>query len=86
MTEMTTEPAAEMTTQPATAPGKLSEADFHGCRFIEGEVTPLRSGIFCCATPAEPGGAWCARHRKIVWAYRRGAAVRRPEAPKPSLH
>ena len=55
----------------------LSEADFRGCRWIEGNPTPLRPGMFCCA-PTLSGGSWCARHRKIVWAYRRGS--RRPEA------
>jgi hypothetical protein len=74
MTELTTEPG----TAPATAPGELSEADLRGCRWIEGKPTPLRPGMFCCATPAEPGGSWCAKHRKIVWAYRRTS--RRPEA------
>jgi hypothetical protein len=48
----------------------LSEADYRGCRWIEGKPTPLRPGMFCCA-PTLLGGSWCAKHRKIVWAYRR---------------
>ena len=73
MTEQTTSP------QPATAPpAELCEADFRGCRFIEGEAVPLRPSMFCGATPTEPGGSWCAKHRKIVWVYRRTS--RRPEA------
>jgi hypothetical protein len=55
----------------------LSEADYRGCRWIEGKPTPLRPGMFCCA-PTLPGGSWCAKHRKIVWTYRRTS--RRPEA------
>ena len=56
----------------------LSEADFRGCRWIEGEPAPLKPGMFCCAPPARPGGSWCTRHHKIVWNYRRGS--RRPVA------
>jgi hypothetical protein len=59
----------------ATAPAGLTDADMHGCRFIEGEATPLRSGMFCCGT-APPGSSWCSRHRKIVWSYRRGRLMR----------
>jgi hypothetical protein len=67
---------SEQGAEPLSA--ELTDADLRGCRFIESEATPLRSGMFCCATPSEPGGSWCARHRKIVWAYRR--TLRRPEA------
>jgi hypothetical protein len=58
-------------------PAGLSEADHLGCRWVEGEPKPLRRGMFCCA-PTLPGESCCAKHRKIVWAYRR--AARRPEA------
>jgi hypothetical protein len=59
-------------------PGELTDADFQGCRWIAGEPSPLKPGMFCCAPTLRPGGSWCAKHRKIVWAYRRGS--RRPEA------
>jgi hypothetical protein len=39
---------------------------------------PLRPGMYCGAPTLRPGGSWCARHHKIVWAYRRTS--RRPEA------
>jgi hypothetical protein len=45
----------------------LSEADFRGCRFIEGEVTPLRAGLFCGAPTPRPGGSWCRAHHAVVW-------------------
>jgi hypothetical protein len=64
---------------------ELVRGELGGCRWVEGEPTPIRTGMFC-GEPTAPGGSWCPRHRKLVWAYRRGAAVRRPEAPKPSLH
>jgi hypothetical protein len=57
---------SEQGAEPLSA--ELTDADLRGCRFIESEATPLRSGMFCCATPAEPGGSWCAKDRKIVWA------------------
>jgi hypothetical protein len=74
MTELTTR--SEPATEPAR-PAELREADFRGCRWIEGKPTPLHPGMFCCA-PTLSGGSWCAKHRKIVWAYRRTS--RRPEA------
>jgi hypothetical protein len=49
---------------------ELTDADLHGCRWIEGEATPIRSGMWCCAPPA-PGSAWCPRHRQIVWSYKK---------------
>jgi hypothetical protein len=59
----------------------LSEADYRGCRWVEDEPTPLRPGMFCCAATVS-GGSWCERHRKIVWAYQRGA-LRRPREKPP---
>jgi hypothetical protein len=50
---------------PDPQPG-LTEADLQGCRFVAGEPTPLRRGMFCCAKTL-PGESWCARHRRIVW-------------------
>jgi hypothetical protein len=61
--------------EPAEPPAGLTEADARGCRWIEGEATPLRSGMFCCA-PTRPGSSWCSTHRQIVWSDRR--ASRRP--------
>jgi hypothetical protein len=46
--------------------GTLSDADFRGCRWIEGDPAPLRRGMFC-GLPAVPGESWCARHRGIVF-------------------
>jgi hypothetical protein len=78
----------ELTTGPETAgAGELSEADAHGCRWIEGEAIPLRSGMWCCE-PTAPGSSWCPRHRAIVWtaARRRRPTLRKSgaaRAPKP---
>jgi len=54
---------------PDALPG-LRDADFQGCRWIEGEPTPLRHGMFC-GRPVLLGSSWCAKHRGIVWAYQR---------------
>ena len=66
----------------AELPGGLTDADLRGCRFIKGPATPLKHGMFCGATPTEPGGSWCGAHRTVVYRI----AVRRPEAPNPSLY
>jgi hypothetical protein len=52
----------------------LDEEDFKGCRWIDGEPTPLRAGMFC-ALPCVPGGSWCQRHHEIVWNYKRERKV-----------
>jgi hypothetical protein len=44
----------------------LTDADFRGCRWIEGEPSPLRSGMFC-GSPVQPGKAWCAMHHGVVF-------------------
>ena len=44
----------------------LTDADFRGCRWIEGDPRPLRQGMFC-GLPVAPGESWCARHRHIVF-------------------
>ena len=62
---------------PEPKPG-LSEADMRGCRYIEGEATPLRPGLFCGA-PVVPGRSWCDAHNRVVWA-RRARAARKPKA------
>jgi hypothetical protein len=71
-----------MTEPRETLHGELTDADLRGCRWIDGPATPLKPGMFCGATPTEPGGSWCGAHRTVVYRI----AVRRPEAPKPSLH
>ena len=48
----------------------LTDADFGGCRWIEGEPSPVRPGMFC-GSPVRPGEAWCAAHHGRVWS--RGA-------------
>jgi hypothetical protein len=46
--------------------GTLTDADFGGCRWIEGDPSPLRRGMFC-GLPVVPGESWCARHRSVVF-------------------
>ena len=46
--------------------GALTDADFQGCRWIEGEPKPLRRGMFC-GRPVLVGESWCAIHRGIVF-------------------
>ena len=46
--------------------GALTDADFRGCRWIEGEPRPLRRGMFC-GRPVLAGESWCAMHRGIVF-------------------
>jgi hypothetical protein len=69
----------------------LSEADYRGCRWIEGKPTPLRPGMFCCAPTLRPGSSWCARHHRLVWNYRRSpqrkqaqTATERPVSSRPT--
>jgi hypothetical protein len=64
--------------------GELTDADLRGCRFIEGEPTPLRRGMFCSAPPAEPGGSWCSRHRARVWTLRAQRRTAMRKAPTPA--
>jgi hypothetical protein len=46
--------------------GALTNTDFHGCRWIEGDPKPLRCGMFC-GSPVAPGESWCAEHRRVVF-------------------
>jgi hypothetical protein len=46
--------------------GALTDADFRGCRWIEGEPKPLRRGMFC-GRPVLAGESWCVLHRGIVF-------------------
>jgi hypothetical protein len=46
--------------------GGLSDADFRGCRWIEGEPKPLHRGMFC-GRHAPAGESWCAFHRALVF-------------------
>jgi hypothetical protein len=74
-----------MSEREPAAPTALSEADFRGCRFIAGDPSPIRSGLWCCQ-PTAPGSSYCPRHRAIAWNYRRGR--RRPASqalPRPVL-
>jgi hypothetical protein len=59
----------------------LTDADFRGCRWIEGEPKPLWGGMFCgrpvlageswggmfCGRPVLAGESWCAMHRDVVF-------------------
>jgi len=46
--------------------GMVTEADFGGCRWIEGDPSPLRPGMFC-GLPVPPGESWCTKHRGVVF-------------------
>ena len=46
--------------------GALTDADFRGCRWIEGDPTPSRRGMFC-GSPVASGESWCAKHRRVVF-------------------
>jgi hypothetical protein len=46
--------------------GILSDVDFRGCRWIEGDPSPPRPGMFCGA-PVAAGESWCAKHRSVVF-------------------
>jgi hypothetical protein len=46
--------------------GTLTDGDSRGCRWIEGDPSPLRPGMFCGLRVA-PGESWCAKHRGIVF-------------------
>jgi hypothetical protein len=50
----------------AVSTGTLTDADFRGCRWIEGNPSPLRRGMFC-GLPVVSGESWCARHRGVVF-------------------
>jgi hypothetical protein len=59
----------------------LPEQRGDGCRWIDGEATPLRPGMFCNA-PTRPGSSWCERHSQIVWAaHRRRTLVTPRQVP-----
>jgi hypothetical protein len=44
----------------------LSDADYKGCRWIEGATTPIRSGMYCCR-PTRPRTSWCPEHHRIAF-------------------
>jgi hypothetical protein len=50
----------------AGSSGALTDTDFRGCRWIEGEPTPLRRGMFC-GRPVPEGESWCSQHRGVVF-------------------
>lgn len=59
---------------PPPPPPELSAADFHGCRYVIGETTPARTGMYCClpvVTKLIEGNqvptAWCPKHYKIAY-------------------
>jgi hypothetical protein len=59
----------------AVRDGTLSDADFRGCRWIEGDPSPLRPGMFC-GCPVAAGESWCARHHGVVFGQNLAAAFR----------
>jgi hypothetical protein len=50
----------------AVRDGNLTDADFGGCRWIEGDPSPLRPGMFC-GSPVRSGESWCEKHRGVVF-------------------
>lgn len=46
--------------------GNLTDADFGGCRWIEGDPSPLRPGMFC-GFPVPSGESWCEKRRGVVF-------------------
>jgi hypothetical protein len=50
----------------AVGDGTLTDADFRGCRWIEGDPSPPRPGMFC-GFPAPSGESWCEKHRGVVF-------------------
>jgi hypothetical protein len=47
-------------------PTALTDADARGCRWISGEPSPVRAGMWCCA-PTAPGSSYCQAHRERAW-------------------
>jgi len=50
-------------------PAGLTEQDYHGCRWIEGELAPLRAGLFC-GRPVLRGSSWCPHHFRTAFGKR----------------
>ena len=50
----------------AVRDGALTDADFRGCRWIEGDPSPLHPGMFC-GFPVPSGESWCEKHRGVVF-------------------
>jgi hypothetical protein len=50
----------------AVGDGALTDADFRGCRWIEGDPSPPRPGMFC-GFPVLSGESWCEKHRRVVF-------------------
>ena len=64
--DATAHPHRNLSVVNAVRGGTLTDADFRGCRWIEGDPSPLRGGMFC-GLPVAPGESWCAKHRAIVF-------------------
>ena len=58
-------PYRKVTIVNAVRDGTLTNADFRGCRWIEGDPSPLRRGMFC-GSPVAAGESWCAKHHGVV--------------------
>ena len=59
-------PQIKSATENDSDAGAMSDADFRGCRWIEGDPGPPRQGMFC-GLPVAPGESWCDLHRHIVF-------------------
>jgi hypothetical protein len=73
-----------MSEREPAAPTALTEADAHGCRWISGEPSPIRSGLWCCK-PTVPGSAYCQVHRDRAWTPSRRRRPASQALPRPVL-
>jgi hypothetical protein len=58
---------SEIDSWPDPVPSALTEVDYRGCRFIRGEPSPIRPGMFC-GKPKALGSSYCPECCEIVWA------------------
>jgi hypothetical protein len=56
---------SEIDSWPDPVPSALTEVDYRGCRFIRGEPSPIRPGMFC-GKPKALGSSYCPAHTEIV--------------------
>jgi hypothetical protein len=59
-------PRRKASTASAVTGASRTDADFSGCRWIEGDPSPLRPGMFC-GLPVSSDESWCEKHRGVVF-------------------